>query len=299
MTDSVEELTWRPPPGYDLAVEVLSIAELRRRGSPEHFRRSQRPTFYLLLAVTRGRTRHRLDFTALPARPGTWLLVRPGQVQRFDFRRPWDGLLVVFRPELLPPSGGAAGAGWRDIAARVARLRSPVALSPADHRLCCAAVRRIARDARRAESTDDRNVLMLHELCALLLRIELAARRVVPPPRADSAARHASELADLVERELGGRRQVGWYARRLGVSARTLNRATERVAGRTVKQLVDERIVLEAKRLLVHTSLAVDAVAERLGFDDPSNFVKYFRRLAGTTPSALRNRERKGPRPKR
>lgn len=174
------------------------------------------------------------------------------------------------------------------------RLRGPVALSPADHRICCAAVRRIARDARRAESTDDGNVLMLYELCALLLRLELAGRRTSPAPIAGSAARHASELADLIERELGGRREVGWYARRLGVSARTLNRATERVAGRTVKELVDERIVLEAKRLLVHTTMAVDAVAERLGFDDPSNFVRFFRRLTGTTPSGLRRSEREG-----
>ncbi|MCI0345907.1 MAG: AraC family transcriptional regulator [Chloroflexi bacterium] len=293
MPDPIEAVTWRPRRDYDLALEVLSIADLRRRAPVEHFRRSQRPAFFLLLGVTRGRTRHLLDFTPLPARRGTWLLVRPGQVQRFDFRRPWDGLLVVFRPELLPPADEDSGALGDDIAARIARLPSRVELSPEEHELCCAAVRQIARDAAMGAAPDDCNVLMLHELCALLLRLELAGRRAAPVAVAGASARRVARLRDLVERELGERREVGWYARRLGLSERTLTRATRAVAGLSARALIADRIALEAKRLLVHTSLSIGAVAERLGFLEPSNFVKFFRRATGRTPSEFRRRHRR------
>lgn len=54
--------------------------------------------------------------------------------------------------------------------------------------------------------------------------------------------------------------------------------------------MIATRIALEAKRLLVHTSLTVALIADELGFDDPSNFVKFFRREVGCAPIEVRAR---------
>lgn len=51
-----------------------------------------------------------------------------------------------------------------------------------------------------------------------------------------------------------------------------------------------DRLVLEAKRLLVHTTDPVGVIARQLGFAEPTNFVKFFRRETGTTPGAFRTR---------
>lgn len=56
----------------------------------------------------------------------------------------------------------------------------------------------------------------------------------------------------------------------------------------TAKAIIAARINLEAKRLLVHTSLPVGTIAEQLGFDEPTNFGKFFKREAGCTPAAFR-----------
>ena len=87
-----------------------------------------------------------------------------------------------------------------------------------------------------------------------------------------------------VDKSFAVSREVSWYANQLGHSARTLSRATLRAVGRTAKQFVDDRVVLEAKRLLAHGKVSVSECARLVGFDDPSNFTKYFRIRAGLPP---------------
>ncbi|WP_229925176.1 helix-turn-helix domain-containing protein [Streptomyces sulfonofaciens] len=55
---------------------------------------------------------------------------------------------------------------------------------------------------------------------------------------------------------------------------------------------IDERVLLEARRLLVHTELAASAIGERLGFPSATVFTKFFRQRAGRTPAAFRASER-------
>jgi AraC-like DNA-binding protein len=58
--------------------------------------------------------------------------------------------------------------------------------------------------------------------------------------------------------------------------------------------MLTQRIVLEAKRLLAHSLAPVAAIGETLGFDEATNFVKFFRRETGLTPGAFRARQSGG-----
>ena len=60
--------------------------------------------------------------------------------------------------------------------------------------------------------------------------------------------------------------------------------------GQSAKALIDARVVLEAKRLLVHTDLSSAAIGHRLGFSEATNFTKFFAREAGVSPGAFRRR---------
>jgi AraC-like DNA-binding protein len=79
------------------------------------------------------------------------------------------------------------------------------------------------------------------------------------------------------------------YARLLSISPKKLNFLTKQIAHRTAKAFVDERIILETKRLLSYTNLSVKEIAYALGFDEPTNFVKYFKRHTRHTPAQFRN----------
>jgi AraC-like DNA-binding protein len=60
----------------------------------------------------------------------------------------------------------------------------------------------------------------------------------------------------------------------------------------TAKRVIVERVVLEAKRLLVHSRLPVASIGHELGFAEATNFVKYVKRETGSTPTQLRDQLR-------
>ncbi|MEW9519673.1 helix-turn-helix domain-containing protein [Streptomyces tubercidicus] len=73
---------------------------------------------------------------------------------------------------------------------------------------------------------------------------------------------------------------------RLVTAARTLSRAAHAATGRSAKSHINERLLLEAKRLLAHDRLTATRCAERLGFTDASNFSAFFLRETGQRPGA-------------
>jgi AraC-like DNA-binding protein len=74
----------------------------------------------------------------------------------------------------------------------------------------------------------------------------------------------------------------------MGCSEKTLTRVCSAGAGVGAKAFIASRLALEAKRLLVHTEMPVAAVALRLGFDEATNFIKFFRSIEGCTPGDFR-----------
>lgn len=81
---------------------------------------------------------------------------------------------------------------------------------------------------------------------------------------------------------------VAEYARLMHVSTRTLSDLTGHLLNKTPSQMIQERIILEAQRLLLHSNLNIGQVGYRLGFDDPSYFVKYFKKHTNVSPSDFR-----------
>ncbi|MFG3261121.1 helix-turn-helix domain-containing protein, partial [Streptomyces bobili] len=101
--------------------------------------------------------------------------------------------------------------------------------------------------------------------------------------RADRYGRFLDAL-ELHFREL---HQAADYAELLGCSVRTLSRAARDATGKGVREVIDERRLLEARRLLGAARWDARTVAVHLGFTDPANFGRFFRDRTGLTPAAF------------
>ncbi len=93
---------------------------------------------------------------------------------------------------------------------------------------------------------------------------------------------------NLLEIHFKKEKGISFYADKLFVSAKVLTNTTQLMLGKTPKQLIDERVLLEAKRLLVHSNNSVKTIGFNLGFDEPTNFNKFFKKHSGQTPAAFR-----------
>lgn len=78
------------------------------------------------------------------------------------------------------------------------------------------------------------------------------------------------------------------FADKLAVHINSLNRALKEATGKTTTQLITERIIQEARALLLHSNFSISQISDCLGFDEPTHFTKAFRKATGETPSALR-----------
>jgi AraC family transcriptional activator of pobA len=95
-------------------------------------------------------------------------------------------------------------------------------------------------------------------------------------------------LRRLIEENYRQERQLDFYAGKLVMTVDRLNDAVKRATGVTAGHLVRQRVLTEAKRQLVFTTLAIHEIAYDLHFSDPSHFTRFFRQQTGVTPQAFR-----------
>jgi AraC-like DNA-binding protein len=93
----------------------------------------------------------------------------------------------------------------------------------------------------------------------------------------------------LLEANVFTHKQVAQYAEMLNLSAYQLNAIAKAALGKTCSELINEHIILEAKRCLLATSNQINQTAYRLGYEDVSYFIRFFKKQTGYSPEAFRN----------
>ncbi|MGN9913617.1 helix-turn-helix domain-containing protein [Phytohabitans sp. LJ34] len=216
---------------------------------------------HCLVLVTKGHGSHEVDFEVFQCRPGSLVWTRPGQLVRPGGQPGLDATLVCWTPGPDLPDGGPT---YRQLAGE-------------DEDAVINEVSQLVVDRERELSPE----LLRQQLATLLLRIRLLGPRQAED---ETYARFRQDLED----SYADTRRVEDYADRLGYCVRTLTRASLAATGRSAKQVIDDRVALQAKRLLAGTDLPVAEVGRRLGFPEPTNFGRFFQREVGQSPGAFR-----------
>jgi AraC-like DNA-binding protein len=81
------------------------------------------------------------------------------------------------------------------------------------------------------------------------------------------------------------------YAAKMNITPNYLNALCRKKSGKSAGELIRQRILLEAKRLLAHSTMSISEIAFQLGFEDNSYFGRYFRRYTRLTPGEFRQQQ--------
>jgi len=89
-------------------------------------------------------------------------------------------------------------------------------------------------------------------------------------------------------------RSVRFYADLLAISAKKLNNITKTYSGKTAKKFIEEKIIHESKKILIETPDTIKQISYTLGFTEPTNFNKFFKKFTSLTPKQFRTQYYKG-----
>jgi AraC-like DNA-binding protein len=272
-----------------IGVELMSLAALRARVPGPRLFEAERVAFYVVVVVTSGSGEHLVDFERYALGVGHAIFVRPGQVQQWQ---PANGLkadVLLIDPAVVRPNASM----HRHMTLPLLRQEDwPAHFTlSADGMTAWRALAALLRKELDQPLLNEVSAALAHELLGcLMLNISRSATQRETAPAAQTVL--IRRLRRALEERIHARPDVATLARELRVSSSTLTRTCRAVLGHSAKAEVDRCVALEAQRLLVHSTLTSVAIGELLGFDEPTNFVKFFRRRVGTTPQAFRQAHR-------
>lgn len=276
----------RQSPGSD--VDLVRLEEIWERDDLEHPPEILHTLrFYMLVVITEGSGAHTIDFTDYPCERGTILTIRKDQLHRFIRGGNLKGAMLLFTDEFLvsyleKPEAQKTLQLFNEL------LGAPkIQLDSSELPEIFALLDRIKTEYFERHDEYSQGIIRseLHILISKLYRIKASKKQVVANRKYLS---EFIELQELVEQQATTTNRVVDYARMLGRSTKTLNTITQTIVFKTAKAFIDEILVKQIKRQLINTDEPVKEIADRTGFEEPTNFYKYFKRHTELTPEQFR-----------
>jgi AraC-like DNA-binding protein len=288
-TPGIRNIGYKARNTYELDIEILPAEDLRRRIPKEVLRTPERIGFYMFMCAITGDFRHLIDSEGYHCKPGSLLLVRPGQIQQYDADHDWTGWLVMFRPQFLVPEEGTTPLNELAVLRHLEGLPTHIELDQEEKAAICETIARMHADAEAPSLRVERHALIRMQLQALLVRLDIIqTHHHMARTRLPGKADRFVQFREAVETDFRKLRTVKDFAAQLRCSEKSLDRASLASVGMTAKAFIVQRIILEAKRLLIHSNAPISEISYHLGFDEPTNFGKFFAHFVGSNPSVFR-----------
>jgi len=245
-----------------------------------------RHSFYHLVLFTAGSGAHTIDFEQFEVSKGQLYFMIPGQVHSWQFRDDVDGYVINFSEAFFPVQQEQASLLERFAFLEGVAAQSVIQLGA---EACRRAIQLMKEMLQERKTTDrwqtDRLQLLLMELFILTARNSPAATNPAGSSGSDMTLR---QFRKLVEQHYTRLHLPKDYAALLYIIPNYLNGLCNELLGKPAGEVIRDRILLEAKRLLVNASLHINEIAWQLHFADNSYFTKFFKKQTGITPEAFR-----------
>lgn len=247
-------------------------------------------TFYQIIWFQRGSGVHYVDFKKYPITDNTFFFISPGQIHYFDSNQDYRGIIIHFNECFLSDEGSSENVFLKY---NVFNAFDAVPY----YTMNLDAVKRLDRilEEMRCEVSEYESFAHKDYLKYLVKMFLIYVQRMghrgtgIPLCINNSLNRTFVRFRQMLEHHYRQIHTVKEYANCLNVSTKTLTNCVYESSHNTPLKIINERIILEAKRQLLHSDLKIKEIAFYLGFEDPSYFVKFFKRQTGYLPAEFRN----------
>jgi len=233
--------------------------------------------FYLMLYIQQGGGEHIIDFHSYPITKGVFFLMTPGQIHSWNMDANTEGYIIFFTKSIyqmqLSELGVMEFPFFHSLNANPLVKPSDKSIEPI--------ITDLFEEFKRTNDVDKR--ILRTALDLVLLKLARCYTSSLP------TSFHVEEiklrkLESLIEKNFLKLKQPSDYADLMHLSPSYLNTLCKQNLNKTLSELIQERVLLEAKRLLAYTDFSVKEIADRLNFSTASYLIRYFKKHTGTTP---------------
>jgi AraC-like DNA-binding protein len=248
-----------------------------------------RHNYYTVLWSHNNSGRHIIDYKEFEMKPNEVFFVSPGQVHQVIHNEDPKGTVILFTCDFLERSSIS------ESFISNLNLFSEISSTPP------ITVDKTSADKMNGYVEQMRNTFTNNDplkddiIGAYLKLLLIECNKFAHAPLSDNTQTIQSGKAtvgrfkELLEERFREWKKVSEYAAALNLTSDYLNSVIKGTVGTTAKELIQQRIVLEAKRLGLHTDMTTKEIAYQIGFDDPSHFSKFFKNCEGSSFTEFRN----------
>lgn len=245
-----------------------------------------RHSFYQIVLFTEGSGSHTIDFETFDVKPHQVYYMAPGQIHSWSFSPDTEGYIVNFNESFITafchnPNFLAEFPIFNNILGHAANVLETS---------CCSEVQTLLERmmAENGEDLDFKQDL----LRAMLLQLLVLLSRNMPKTHKTNISKHQltvlRNFERLIEQHFREKRLPRDYAEMLYITPNHLNALVNTVLGKPAGELIRDRVVLEAKRLLVNSNYTVTQIADQLHFEDNAYFTRFFKKYTSMAPETFR-----------
>jgi len=241
-----------------------------------------RHSTYITILFTKGNGEHLIDFNLYKVKPGSVFLLSPGQAHSWKLSSDADGFVFFHTEEFY--NSVFIKKKMEDLPFYFLSSNYPVIYcnSIEINKIEYFFIKLISEFRNRYLYREAKLVSLVDIIYTDLSRLYDTNEEVHRDIKGNYFK--VKSLLKLIDSDFVNMKSASDYADKLNMTTRHLSRICQEVLNKTTTQLIAERIILEAKRLLIHQDVSIASISDQIGFEDYSYFVRFFKKQVGKTP---------------
>lgn len=276
----------------DFGLDALDSSHFYYAGLKNHLathkfiQKPHKHDFYILVVFTQGTGSHTIDFKTYDVEPGSVFYLSPGQVHSWELSPATDGHILFFSSDFYT----ATFTRKRLNTYSLFNSTSPfpkLEFDSAETSEILSFFEKIDQE-NNSPTWFTKDLLRNYIDTLLILMYRYKGRQTSFSTQEKLVHNQFQQLELLIEKDFKKHREASYYAEQMNLSLKQLNSLCKNAIAKTSSQLVMDRVILEAKRLLTHSDLSISQIAYELEFDDASYFSRLFKKKTNLTPEHFR-----------
>lgn len=269
--------------GSELLIDVVALKDIKKYLS---YHSLHALTYYDITLITDGEGFFRIDETNHQVKVSDVLFSQPYQLREWDTQHIADGYALIFEEEFLLSFFNDPNFINNISFFKKYCNNSRLELSTSVFEQINFLMQQIK------DEIDKYAVKNKHILRALLYQVLMTLDRAfigqyAIAPQSDSR-NYVDRFLTFVHADFQINHEVQYYAEKLYLTPNYLNELVKKVTGMPAKQIIQTKLINESKKYLLYSDLTIAEISERLSFETPSYFIRFFRKRTGCTPLQYR-----------